>query len=106
MPYTTVKDGHETVLEDIAGSVRRGAADARVAAENTIPYVRSAVGTGVYWLCYGLSFGAVYTAELAMQVVPDDSPIRRGFEDGARDAHEARAPRTAHEVADPEPATI
>jgi hypothetical protein len=90
MSTTTTADG---VLGDIASGVQRGADDARSAAEQTLPLLRYALGMGTYWASYGLSFGVIYTGELAMQVVPEESSMRRGFADGARDAHARRAAR-------------
>jgi hypothetical protein len=84
----------ESVLSDIASSageaIRRGSADARAAAERSVPVIKRSVAKSVYVCCYYLSFGAVYTGELAMEAVPADSPIRHGLADGARAAREAR----------------
>lgn len=84
----------ESVLSDIASSagdaIRRGSADARLAAERSVPVIKRSVAKGVYVFCYYLSFGAVYTGELAMEIVPADSPIRHGLADGANAAREAR----------------
>ncbi len=92
MSTTTTAD---SVLGDIASGVQRGADDARSAAEQTLPLLRYALGMGTYWASYGISFGVAYTGELAMQVVPEDSAMRRGLADGARDAHARRAARKA-----------
>lgn len=84
----------EGILSDIAAgagdAIRRGSADARAAAERSVPVIKRSVAKAVYVCCYYLSFGAVYTSELAMEVVPADSPIRLGLADGANAAREAR----------------
>lgn len=91
----------EENTEDVLHAFRKGRADAALAAKRTIPAVKKSVSKGTYMFCYFLSFGAVYTAELAMSVVPEDSVIRDGFRDGAAAARELRARR--HAPAQPEP---
>ncbi|HEY3824361.1 MAG TPA: hypothetical protein VGL82_07365 [Bryobacteraceae bacterium] len=83
----------EHTADDVLHAFRKGRADAVRAAERTLPVVKKSVSKGTYMLCYYLSFGAVYTAELAMASVPEDSVIRHGFKDGAKAAREAHAHR-------------
>lgn len=45
---------------------------------------------GVYGCCYFLAYGAVYASHLAMEVLPPDSMIRHGLQDGAAAARRAR----------------
>lgn len=84
-----LKEDSEQTAEDVFHAFRKGRADAIEAAERTLPAVKRSVSKGTYMLCYYLSFGAVYTSELAMAAVPQDSVIRHGFKDGAAAAREA-----------------
>jgi hypothetical protein len=70
---------------------RRAAQDAKNAAERTAPIIRQSLFKSVYMLAYGLSFGAVYTAEVALELMPEDGVLRQGFRDGAAAARDARA---------------
>jgi hypothetical protein len=89
----------EDTAEDVLHAFRKGRADAIEAAERTLPVVKRSVAKGVYIFCYYLAFGTVYTAEIVMAAVPDDSVIRHGFRDGAAAAKDAyahrRSPREA-----------
>jgi hypothetical protein len=83
------KETAEHTAQDVLHAFRKGRDDAIDAVERTLPAVKRSMSKGVYVFCYYLSFGAVYTAELAMSVVPQDSAIRHGFRDGAAAAREA-----------------
>jgi hypothetical protein len=83
----------EDTTEDVLHAFRKGRADAIEAAERTLPAVKKSVSKGTYMLCYYVSFAAVYTGELAMSAVPQDSVIRHGLKDGAAAAKEAHAQR-------------
>jgi hypothetical protein len=96
-PNAGVKERAEQKAEDVFSAFRKGREDAIEAAERTLPAVKESVSKGTYMLCYYLSFGAVYTAELAMSFVPEDSVIRNGFKDGAAAAKEAHAHRKANQ---------
>jgi len=96
-PHASLKEKSEQKAEDVFSAFRKGRTDAIEAAERTLPAVKESVSKGTYMLCYYLSFGAVYTAELAMSFVPEDSVIRNGFKDGAAAAKEAHAHRTANQ---------
>jgi hypothetical protein len=50
----------------------------------------SGLSKGVYGCCYFLAYGAVYASHLAMEVLPPDSMIRHGLQDGASAARRAR----------------
>lgn len=63
----------------------------------------SALSKGVYGCCYFLAYGAVYAGHLAMEVLPSDSMIRHGLQDGAKAARRARSlAREEEEVAENE----
>lgn len=76
-------------FNDFVDAAKKGAHDAAKAAERTIPAVKQGISKGTYVFCYYLAFAAVYSACLAMEFVPEDSPIRHGFRDGADAANAA-----------------
>jgi hypothetical protein len=102
---TGSKDTAKSVLSDVAASAaegfRKATHDAAEAAERTAPAIKRSVSKGAYMLAYGLSFGVVYTAEVIVELMPEDGVLRQGFRDGAEAAREARA---AHHAAVAEPA--
>jgi hypothetical protein len=83
----------EHTTEDVFHAFKKGRADAVEAARNTVPMIKKSVSKGTYMSCYYLAFAAVYTAELAMSAVPEDSPIRNGFKDGASAAKDVYVQR-------------
>jgi|GEM_PF-5779371 len=82
--------------EDVFRAFEKGRDDAIEAAARVAPGLKRAAAKGAYMFCYYLAFGAVYSAELVMTAVPDDSPIRHGFSDGAE---AAKAAHTHHKSA-------
>lgn len=92
------KDADETVgekvgekVEDVFRAFEKGREDAIEAAAKVAPGLKRAAAKSAYMFCYYLAFGAVYSAELVMSAVPQDSPIRHGFSDGADAAKAAHA---------------
>lgn len=53
----------------------------------------------VYQLCYQLAFGATYVGCVAMGLLPPDSMIRHGLQDGADAARRAHRSRGAEDEA-------
>jgi hypothetical protein len=52
-------------FEAIGSALRRGAEDARPAAEGALPRLKSVLNSAVYWTAYGLSYGAIFQWTLA-----------------------------------------
>jgi hypothetical protein len=103
--FEEAEQATEDTAEDVLHAFRKGRADAIAAAERTVPVVKRSVAKGIYVCCYYLAFGAVYSAELAMATLPEDSSIRLGFRDGAAAASDAYAHRgSADEPLAAEPA--
>lgn len=98
------------VLSDIAASAkdgfRRAKQDAADAAERTAPAIKRSLSKSAYTLAYCLAFGAVYSAEVVKELLPEDGVLRQGFHDGAEAARETRATHRGPEpaAAAPEPA--
>lgn len=79
--------------DDVFGAFRQGQTDAVAAAERTLPVIKKSLAKGTYMFCYYLAFGAVYSAEVAMGLVPVDSVIRQGMRDGANAAKQTYSNR-------------
>lgn len=101
------------VLSDMAANAaegfRQASKDAKDAAEKTVPVIKQGVSKGSYMLAYCLSFGAVYTAEVVLEFLPEDGVVRQGLRDGAQAARDSRAAHreasaTAAAAASTEPA--
>ena len=75
------------VFDALRHAIRRGAEDARIAAEKAIPKVKSAAAEAVYWTAYGVSFTAVFQWTLAKGLAPES--LKSGFCDGVKAAEEA-----------------
>jgi len=92
---TTTGGKAKEVLSDVAASAadgfKKAKRDAAAAAERTAPAIKRSVSKGAYMLAYGLSFGAVYTGEVIVELLPEDGALRQGLRDGADAARDARA---------------
>ena len=75
------------VLDALRDALRKGAADARTAAEKAIPKVKSAAAGAGYWTAYGVSFAAVFQWTLAKGLAPES--LKSGFRDGVKAAEDA-----------------
>ena len=74
------------VFDALRDAIRRGAEDARTAAEKAIPKVKSAAAEAVYWTAYGVSFAAIFQWTLAKGLAPES--LKSGFRDGVKAAEE------------------
>jgi|SRR5437867_5803223 len=74
------------VFHSFRDAIRKGAEDARTAAEKTIPKVKSAAAGAVYWTAYGVSFAAVFQWTLAKGLAPES--LKSGLHDGMKAAEE------------------
>src|SRR5437867_1696271 len=75
------------VFHSFRDAIRKGAEDARTAAEKTIPKVKSAAAGAVYWTAYGVSFAAVFHWSLAKGLAPEC--LKSGLRDGVTGGREA-----------------
>ncbi len=85
--------------------VKKGAAAAKQAV-NTIASAPSKIlDSTVYGVCYGLSYGAVFSALMVVKILPADGLAIKGFHEGAKAArkdfktheHKQAAERTVSE---------
>ena len=75
------------ILDALRDGVRRGADDARTAAEKAIPKVKSAAADAVYWTAYGASFTVVFHWAMAKGLAPES--LKCGLRDGVKGGKEA-----------------
>jgi hypothetical protein len=76
-------------LEAAAGSVHDARADATASAKIAAAKVQSGIGKGAYYTAYGVSYGVVFSGVFLKELLPADSSIRRGFEEGGQDGTKA-----------------
>lgn len=103
----TVADSNETsalsilgdALEAAAESIGDASANASESAKIAAAKVKSGVSAGAYHGAYGVAFGLVFTGVFLKELLPADSAVRRGFEEGAEAAFDAVAARKASAVA-------
>jgi len=69
--------------------LKKGAEDARSAADKAIPTVKSAAADAVYWTAYGVSFAVVFQWELAKGLTPES--LKSGLRDGVVGGRDAAA---------------
>ena len=75
------------VFDAFREALRRGAEDARTAAEKAVPKVKSAAADAVYWTAYGVSFATVFQWTFAKGLAPES--LKAGFRDGVKAASDA-----------------
>lgn len=80
-------------LESAAEAFGDATSDARASAKVAARKVQQTFRKGIYKSAYGISFGLVFGAVFLVELLPEDSSLRRGFEDGATDALDAIASR-------------
>ena len=73
-----------------ADAVKKSTSDARHAAAQAVPAVRSALAQGVYVATYYTSFGVVFAALTMSRMTPMDNAFGYGVRDGAAAARDAR----------------
>jgi hypothetical protein len=76
-------------LEAAAESVNDARADATASAKVAAAKVQSGVSQGAYYAAYGASYGFVFSGVFLKELLPADSSIRRGFEQGGQDGAKA-----------------
>jgi hypothetical protein len=82
------------VLETAASRFEEGTSNARENAKHAADSTKKAVTSGLYNGSFGLSYGIVFATVYVTELLPKDSVVRRGLEDGADaafEAHEKRA---------------
>lgn len=81
-----------------ADAVKRSTSDARHAASQAVPAVRSALAQSVYVITYYTAFGVVFAALALSRVTPMDNAFGYGLRDGAAAARDARSRGSARKA--------
>lgn len=76
-------------LETAAERFEEGSSQARESAKKAAGTVKRAFGVGVYNTAYWVSYGAVFSSVFLTELLPENSTLRRGLEEGADAALEA-----------------
>jgi hypothetical protein len=71
-------------LEAAAEATDRAQSDATTAAK-----FQSSLGKGAYYTTYGVSYGVVFSGVFLKELLPAESSLRRGFEQGVTDGAKA-----------------
>ena len=100
-PLSVLGDALESAAESFGEASVNARASAKVAARK----VRGAIDSGSYNAAYGVSYGIVFGAVFLKELLPEDSSVRRGFEEGAEAAFDAIAARKAEAAAHRLPST-
>lgn len=90
--FSILGDALEAAAESIGDATSDASESARIAARK----VKSGISSGAYHAAYGLSFGLVFSGVFLKELLPQDSAVRRGLEEGAEAAFDAIAVRKAH----------
>jgi len=82
-------DEASPALKAAADAVSDARSDAAASAKVAAAQVRSGVSAGAYYSAYGVSYGVVFSGVFLKELLPIDSSIRRGFEQGVQDGSAA-----------------
>ena len=69
-------------MDSVYSAIRKGANDARDAAEKALPKMKSAAADAGYWMSYGVAFAAVFQWTLAKHLAPEC--LKSGYRDGLK----------------------
>ena len=97
-PFTVLGEALEAAADSIGDARTDATASAKVAAAK----VQSGVSAGAYYTAYGVSYGLVFSGVFIKELLPTNSSIRRGFEQGYSDGSKAAVGAVAKITAGPE----
>ncbi|TAK64431.1 hypothetical protein [Methylobacter sp.] len=82
----TVENAKEAVKKPNIAlvGVKKGAIAAKEAATKIATAPSKAVDSALYGVCYGMSYGVVFTSLAIVKMLPVNSPVMKGFHDGAK----------------------
>jgi hypothetical protein len=85
----TVDNATETVKEPgmVVVGVKKGALAAKQAASKIVSAPSKILDNSVYGICYGLSYGAVFSSLMVTKMLPANGSVIKGFHEGAKVAH-------------------
>lgn len=70
------------LFDSASSAFREGAEDAKRAAKEAIPKLKSAAADAVYWAGYGVAYAAVFQWTVAKQLTPES--LKAGWRDGVK----------------------
>ena len=88
------------LFEPLRTAMNEGAHRAKVAAEEAIPKVKSAISDATYWFGYGVSFATVFSYTIMKELAPEVS--KGGCRDGAQAGQKTAEDLAARFNAQPE----
>jgi hypothetical protein len=85
----TVDDATETDKQPnmVVAGVKKGALAAKQAASKIVSAPSQILDDTVYGVCYGLSYGAVFSSLMVTKMLPANGSVIKGFNEGAKVAH-------------------
>jgi hypothetical protein len=86
---STVDDAAETDNQPgmVVAGVKKGALAAKQAASKIVSAPSQILDNTVYGICYGLSYGAVFSSLMVTKMLPANGSVIKGFHEGAKVAH-------------------
>jgi hypothetical protein len=86
---STVDDATETDNQPgmVVAGVKKGALAAKQAASKIVSAPSKLLDNTVYGVCYGLSYGAVFSSLMVTKMLPANGSVIKGFHEGAKVAH-------------------
>ena len=69
-------------LDSVYSAIRKGANDAKDAAEKALPKITSAASDAGYWMSYGIAFAVVFQWTVAKHLTP--GCLKSGYRDGLK----------------------
>ena len=76
------------IADSASEGLKQGKEDAERAAEEAIPRIKRGLQKTTYSASYCLTFGLIYTGQLAMELMPENGSLRQGAVDGAQAARD------------------
>ncbi|PTX97294.1 hypothetical protein DB346_20015 [Verrucomicrobia bacterium LW23] len=89
IPFADIEAALGSASEHFHDTAAHARESAKVAAGN----VKHAVNTGIFNAGFGFSYGVVFTSVFLTELLPENSSLRKGLEQGADAALEAHARR-------------
>jgi hypothetical protein len=86
-PAASEQETRQRPFDAFFSAMRDGAEDARKAAAQAIPKIKSAAANALYWSTYGVSYAAVFQWTVAKHFTPES--VKTGARDGVKAGREA-----------------
>lgn len=70
------------MFDSVRDALNEGARQARTAAEEAVPRIKTALADATYWVGYSVSFAAVFSYTVATELAPE--VLKAGARDGSQ----------------------